>query len=180
MYTKNYAVITYPFYYTLFCIRQYIGTYSSGNMTMVWKHKNFWSSKNQAASVPLVVSNQTNSCSALRRSPYWLAVAHQTGLLLAVGPKKDCPTLEKVVKHTRIVCQNVVDVSRSTEHVCNFSPKMLRIFEILNFMYLGLSRNLGCAFYSTILVLWQTIYGGRILLVIALVIATYRSHVHQW
>ena len=41
---------------------------------------------------------------------------------------------------------------------------------------MGLRRHLGCVLNSTVLVLRQTIYGGRLLLVIALVIVTrYKS-----
>ena len=43
----------------------------------------------------------------------------------------------------------------------------------LSLEYLGLWRHLRCALYSTVLVLRQTIYGGRLLLVIAFVIATW-------
>ena len=78
--------------------------------------------------------------------------------------QRDCPTLEKV-SNCMPKC-----LDRSTEHVCNFLPKVLRTLRCLN--YLGLRRHLGCAFYSTVLVLRQTIYCGRLLLVIALVIAT--------
>ena len=47
--------------------------------------------------------------------------------------------------------------------------------EILRFKVFGPMTSIGLRFYSTVLVLRQTIYGGRLLLVIALVIA---RHVH--
>ena len=63
---------------------------------------------------------------------------------------------------------------RSTEHVCNSSSKNIADFaRYWGLKYLGLWHHLRCAFYSTVLVLRQTIYGRRLLLVIALVLSIF-------
>ena len=85
---------------------------------------------------------------------------------------KELSHLEKVANYTRIHSMPKC-WGRSTEHVCNSSSKNIAYFaRYWGLKYLGLWHPLRCAFYSTVLVLRQTIYDGRLLLVIALVITS--------
>ena len=82
----------------------------------------------------------------------------------SVPPRKSC----QLYQNSMPKCWG-----RSTEHVCNSSSKNIAYFaRYWGLKYLGLWHHLRCAFYSTVLVLRQTIYGGRLLLVIALVLAS--------
>ena len=80
------------------------------------------------------------------------------------------------VKYIRVVCKNVEDALLNM--FVNNPPPPKKKKKIAYFArywcvkYLGLWRHLGCAFYSTALVLRQTIYCGTLLFAIALVIAT--------
>ena len=64
---------------------------------------------------------------------------------------------------------------RSTGHVCIFPKNIAYFVWYWGLKYLGLWRHLGWVFNPTVLVLRQTIYRRRLLLVIALVIATRQS-----
>ena len=64
--------------------------------------------------------------------------------------------LGKVVKYIRLVYAKMLRTA--TEHVCNFFQKKYCILcEIFRFKVVGLLRHLGRTFYSTVLVLRQTI-----------------------
>ena len=92
-----------------------------------------------------------------------LLVAVVLAIKRTVPPRKSCQLYQNSIPK----CWG-----RSTEHVCNSSSKNIPYFATYwGLKYLGLWHHLRCAFYSTVLVLRQTIYGGRLLLVIALVIA---------